>query len=95
MVDISPLVGANHPQTNKSDDALRAAAEALETEFLTEMLKPAGLGKTSETFGGGIGEEQFASFLRREQASEMARHGGIGLAESIFEALKKRVGDGG
>lgn len=73
------------------DQQLHAAAEALEAQFLTEMLKSAGLGEARESFGGGVGEEQFASFLRREQATEMARTGGVGLAESIFEALKRRA----
>jgi Rod binding domain-containing protein len=76
------------------DQALRQAAVALEAQFLTEMLKSAGLGETPDGFGGGIGEEQFASLLRDEQAGAMARHGGIGLAESIFEAMKRRQGDG-
>lgn len=76
------------------DATLRVAAEALEAQFLSEMLKSAGLGETPESFGGGTGEEQFASFLRQEQAQGIANGGGIGLAESIFEALKRRAGDG-
>lgn len=76
------------------DQALRAAAEAMEAQFLAEMLKSAGLGEARDGLGGGIGEEQFASFLRREQACELARNGGIGLAESIFNALKRRAADG-
>lgn len=75
---------------SRSDDALRDAAVALEAAFLAEMLKSAGLGAAPSTFGGGHGEEQFQSFLRNEQATEMARAGGIGLAESLFEALKER-----
>lgn len=70
-------------------DALRKQAVMLEAEFLTEMLRHAGLGENRSAFAGGIGEEQFASFLRREQASAMARAGGIGLAESLFKALEK------
>lgn len=77
------------------DAALHAAAVALEAQFLSEMLKSAGLGETPESFGGGVGEEQFASLLRDEQAAEMVRRGGIGLAETIFEAMKQRAGDDG
>lgn len=69
-------------------DPLRQAAEKLETAFLSEMLKASGLGETPDSFGGGIGEEQFASFLRDAQAREMVRSGGIGLAEVIYHALK-------
>nr|WP_245890881.1 rod-binding protein [Defluviimonas aquaemixtae] len=77
------------------NQAMREAAEALEAQFLAEMLKSAGLGEARESFGGGIGEEQFASFLRQEQAREMVGAGGIGLAESIFNAMKRLDGHDG
>lgn len=64
-----------------------AKAQALEAEFLSQMLGHASLGQTSESFGGGIGEAQFASFLRDEQAAAMVQRGGIGLAEQIFKVL--------
>ncbi len=76
------------------DDALREAAQNLEASFLAEMLTAAGLGQGSETFGGGAGEAQFASFLVHEQALQMVRAGGIGLSESIYQALKERQNDG-
>ena len=72
------------------DDPLRRAAFELETIFLAEMLKSAGLNETPDMFGGGAGEDQFQSFLVRAQAEEMVRSGGIGLAESLFHALKDR-----
>ena len=72
------------------DVALREAALRLEATFLSEMLKSAGLDAMSGGFGGGIGEDQFASYLRDAQAEEMARAGGIGLAESLFNALKRQ-----
>lgn len=68
-------------------EAAQAKAKELETAFLAEMLAHAGLGETSSTFGGGAGEEQFASFLRQEQARLMAEAGGIGLSEAIFRAI--------
>ncbi len=73
----------------KQDQQMRDAAQELEASFLAEMLKAAGVGKPSESFGGGIGEDQFASFLREAQAQEMVKAGGIGLAESFFNALKE------
>lgn len=79
------------PAYVQADDRLRDAAQKLEATFLAEMLKSAGLGAARDSFGGGQGEEQFASFLRDAQASEMAKAGGIGLAEALFEAMKMRV----
>lgn len=79
--------------TPKQDLALRDAARELEANFLAEMLKSAGIGETPEGFGGGEGENQFASFMRLEQARQMTEGGGIGLAESLYHALKERMHD--
>jgi flagellar protein FlgJ len=54
------------------------------------MLQAAGLGTARDSFGGGAGEDQFASFLVQEHAMAMVRAGGIGLSEQIYEALKER-----
>lgn len=82
--------GAFSPKSPPAADPLHKAAQQLEAGFLAEMLKSAGLGKPVEAFGGGVGEEQFASFLRQAQAEEMVKSGGIGLAESLYHALKER-----
>ncbi|MES2665760.1 MAG: rod-binding protein [Pseudomonadota bacterium] len=75
------------PPPNDRNKALMTQARALEAAFLTEMLGYAGVGTTPESFGGGIGEDQFASFLREEQARLMVAKGGIGLAETLFDAM--------
>lgn len=67
-------------------------AKELEAAFLSEMLSHAGMSAMSEQFSGGQGEEQFASFLRGEQAKLMVEKGGIGLAEMIFQSLVKAEG---
>ena len=74
-----------------NDARLFKAAQDLEASFLAEMLKSTGFGEARESFGGGVGEEQFASFLRQAHADEMVKSGGIGLAEHLFEALKERA----
>lgn len=73
-----------------TEEALRHKSVELEATFLAEMLQFAGLDAQGDGFDGGIGEEQFASFLRQEQATLMAERGGIGLAESLFKALVGR-----
>ncbi len=73
-------------QTPEQSRLLDKARE-LEAAFLSQMLAHSGLGAPSEGFGGGVGEEQFASFLRDEQARLMVAKGGIGLAEMIFKSL--------
>ncbi len=69
---------------------LRAAAAELETSFLAEMLRAADVGKPLESFGGGVGEEQFASLLVTERARALVAAGGLGLTEHIFRALMEK-----
>jgi len=71
-------------------EQLMAVAQSLEATFLSEMLKSAGIGETPKAFGGGAGEDQFASFLRDEQAMQMTQAGGIGLAQALFDAMIAR-----
>lgn len=94
MMEILNNVPPPKNQTPSNDTGLRQAAEKLEATFLAEMLKSAGLGKSRESFGGGAGEDQFGSFLVQEQAQAMVDAGGIGLAESLYNALKERQTNG-
>lgn len=68
---------------------LKTAAKELETAFLSEMLKAANFAVTPSAFGGGIGEDQFASLLRESMAREMVEAGGVGLAERLFASLNQ------
>ncbi len=87
-----PPSAPNAAQTKLSPERealLRKRSQEMEVGFLSEMLSYTGLNATSD-FAGGEGEDQFASFLREEQAKAMVQHGGIGLAQTIFNALAKR-----
>jgi Rod binding domain-containing protein len=85
-MEIQPTQPAGAPAA-KPEDQLMAVAQSLEAAFLSEMLKSAGIGETPEEFGGGAGEDQFASFLRDEQAKQMTQAGGIGLAQLMIDAM--------
>lgn len=95
MTAIPPIFSSAAPPSSatQKDTALRKAAVDLESAFLAEMLKSAGLGESRSSFGGGAGEDQFGSFLIRAQADEIAKSGGIGLAEALFDALKEQTYD--
>jgi peptidoglycan hydrolase FlgJ len=84
---LAPAALTGPPSPVSRRDALMSKAEELEATFLSEMLAHSGLGKTQDSFGGGHGEEQFASFLRQEQARIITQNGGLGLAELIFNSL--------
>jgi len=84
-----PATGGTLAPARPADAVLRSQAQALEAAFLSEMLAHAGLGAAEDgAFGGGIGEQQFASFLRQSQAELMVKRGGIGLAEQLFQAMQ-------
>lgn len=75
------------PVTPDKAASMQRKAEELESAFLAEMLSYAGFGAARDSFGGGIGEEQFASFLRTEQAKAVVAKGGIGLAEHFVRSM--------
>jgi hypothetical protein len=81
-------VGRGH-----ENKALRNALEKLEARFLAEMLKAARFGETPATMGGGIGEDQFSSYLTNAHAEALAARGGIGLAEQIFQVMTRTRND--
>ncbi|MBW6505400.1 MAG: rod-binding protein [Rhodobacteraceae bacterium] len=95
MPELSPVSAALRVESPapSRNAALHKVLTELEAVFLAEMLEGAGLGAASESFGGGVGEEQFGSFLRQEQAGQMARAGGIGLAEAMFTAMARGARD--
>ena len=70
---------------------IRRTAERLETAFLTEMLKGAGIGALGGAFGGGAGEEQFSSLLREQYAEEIVQAGGLGLSEQIMRTMMEKA----
>ncbi len=82
---ISATLPSAQPPT--MTEKLRTAAVELEAAFLTEMLKSAGLGEARQSFGGGAGEDQFSSFLVQQQALQLAKSGGVGLSEILFQSM--------
>lgn len=85
----SPRLLSSAPKAPAHDAALWKAAQALETNFIAEMLKSARIGAPRQEFGGGTGEDQFASMLQDQQADMLQRRGGFGLAENIYQAMRK------
>lgn len=75
------------------EQRLKEAAFEIETQFISTLMKSAGLESERSLMGGGIGEEQFSSFLRDAQAAEITKSGGLGLAEALFSALTQGDSD--
>jgi flagellar protein FlgJ len=92
--DLTPLLDSQ-TVSGRRDRQLMQAAQDLEAGFIAEMLKSAGFGESRDSFGGGAGENGFASVLVNAQADLIVKAGGFGLAESIYAALVTREGENG
>ncbi len=87
-----PAAATTRPAADTpAEAAMRKAARSFEASFLSEMLQYTGLNEMPSGFGGGAGEQAFGSFLTGEYARLLSEHGGIGIAERVFEILKQRA----
>ncbi len=82
----TPLQGAKaHP-----DARAWATAQDFEAQFLSTMAQTMFEGvKTDKTFGGGPGEDTFRSMLVEQYGQQMAKSGGIGIADKIYGEILK------
>ena len=94
---VSPLdtVGATATSTAEllKRGKIRETAQKFEASFLSVMMQSMFEGvKTSEPFGGGQGEEMFKSLLTESMAKEVAKAGGVGLADTVQREMLKMQG---
>lgn len=72
---------------------IKTAAQNFEASFLSIMFQEMFQGvQTPKPFGGGQGEEMFQSFMTDAFAKQMAKGGGIGLADSVGREMLKLQG---
>ena len=90
-MELPPIAAlpAQAAAASRQDVEIRRAAESFEAAFLAEMLQHAGLNAMPASFGGGAGEQAFASLLTEQYARLLTERGGIGLAEQVFGILKQ------
>lgn len=64
------------------------AAQDFEAFFLSQMLQPMfNTVKTDSLFGGGPGEDVWKSMMVDEYAKEIARTGGLGIADQVMKVM--------
>ncbi len=72
---------------------VKETAQAFEASFLSAMLQPMFASLSTEApFGGGRGEEMFRSFLTEAVAKQVARAGGVGIADTVQREMLKLQG---
>ncbi|MEL6281355.1 MAG: rod-binding protein [Pseudomonadota bacterium] len=79
--------GAGTDGMSERDALAWEKAKEFEAVFLAQMLDHAGLGATPSAYGGGQGEDAYASFLTREYARIVAEESSVGIAEQVFQAM--------
>jgi Rod binding domain-containing protein len=99
MSTVSPTIAAPSaaPATAQARDPRATAAEKareFEAVFLGQM---AGLMLQSvevgDEFSGGHGEEMFRGILAERLGTEMAKHGGVGLAPIVMDQIIRLQGN--
>jgi flagellar protein FlgJ len=93
---ISPNLLTPTAQTTGADLARGKAkdvAEKFEAQFLSSMFQQmfAGL-ETDGPFGGGQGEEMFRSLMTEAMGKQVAKSGGIGIADTVQREILKLQG---
>ena len=79
--------GASSPRSDLEASARKAATE-FESVFLTTMLEGMFSGlKTEPPFGGGHSEKIYRSMMVGEYAKEIARSGGLGIADHVYREI--------
>ena len=75
---------------NLNAQQARKVSQEFEAVFLSQMLQPMFANiKAEEPFGGGPGDEIWRSMQLDEIGKAMARSGGIGLSDFIYQQILK------
>lgn len=88
---IAPLPGPR--QASQSPAAMRRAAQEFEAQALGALLQPMFQGlETKGPFGGGAAEAQWRPMLVDAIAKDLARAGGLGLADAVLREMMRLAG---
>jgi Rod binding domain-containing protein len=72
----------------KTPEQIKEAAQDFEAFFLSQMLQPMfDTVQTDEMFGGGEGEDMWKSMMVDEYAKQIAKSGGVGVAEQVMQVM--------
>jgi peptidoglycan hydrolase FlgJ len=81
------------PVASATKAATQKVAQQFEGVLISQMLNSMFEGvKTDGMFGGGEGEDMFRSMMVDEYGKQMAKNGGLGLADHVTRELLKRQG---
>ena len=83
-------VKAGAPKAKVDEKAVDKAASEFEAQFVSQMLTQMWQGiETDGYFGGGNGEEMFRGLMLNEYGKQIAKTGGLGIANMVQETMLK------
>ncbi len=87
----APAPGPPAATTAAPDAKVWKAAQDFEAMAIGQLLEPmfATVDTSKSMFSGGAGEESFKPMLTTEMAKEVEAHGGLGLADGIYQQMLK------
>ena len=87
----TPVSTSSVAATTAPDAKVLKAARDFEAMAIGQMLEPmfATVDTSKSMFSGGAGEESFKPMLVTEMAKEVEAHGGLGLADGIYQQMLK------
>lgn len=92
----SPPVAQATPRLGATADAAaaRRTAQQFEAQALGALLQPMFAGiETKGFFGGGSAEAQWRPMLVDAIANDLARAGGLGLADAVLREITRMTGE--
>ena len=72
-------------------DACQQFEQMYLTQMFTQMRKSAKMGGGEGMMGGGQEQEMFNGMLDQERAKNWSQEGGVGLANLLFQQMKKTL----
>ena len=92
---VNPLVRTSRPAATADPAAIAKSAHDFEAMAIGQLLQPMfdTVDSTRGPIGGGAGEEAWKPMLVQEFAKQIARHGGLGLAKPIYDAMLRMQGN--
>jgi peptidoglycan hydrolase FlgJ len=87
---VNQIQSSGHSGTDASmAEKVRKAANDFEGLTIGELLQPMfdTVDTSDDMFGGGAAESQFRSLQVSEMGKQIAKSGGIGLADSVYKTM--------
>jgi peptidoglycan hydrolase FlgJ len=95
MADLSVSAAAALPAPAPRDPKIWQAAEDFEAVLLGQltrhMFEAKGVG--DDSFKGGFAEDTWQSMLSEQMGKEIAKRGGVGLADSVYREMLRMQGE--